>query len=258
MLKHLVAYKTLVKKNRELERDRGRPKEDSILYLPFIIVNTAKKTFIDCAISHDKTEYLFNFDQLFEIHDDIEVLRRLGLSYGLDRGEINDINLVFPFCVLDYVDQIIDGTWNNATYDVPPNIVSTDCLCRSFDVEESTPKRLSSSSARVIPPVLSRAVKTNSDSKYITANSNGYRTIRAPVCRYNVQQESSINIQQRVSNANRQITYTFQGVGQDQFSEKQQYEVSENEEEENLGSILHPVEDSLVPFTTKCLMNTVI
>ncbi|VDO70514.1 unnamed protein product [Onchocerca flexuosa] len=50
----LVAYKTLVEKNRELERDNGRPREDSVLYLPFIIVNTAKKTFIDCAISHDK------------------------------------------------------------------------------------------------------------------------------------------------------------------------------------------------------------
>lgn len=49
-----MAYKTLVEKNRELERDNGRPMEDSILYLPFIIVNTAKKTFIDCAISHDK------------------------------------------------------------------------------------------------------------------------------------------------------------------------------------------------------------
>lgn len=50
----LVAYKSLVERNRELERQEGRPREDAILYLPFIIINTAKKTFIDCAISHDK------------------------------------------------------------------------------------------------------------------------------------------------------------------------------------------------------------
>ncbi|VDM11159.1 unnamed protein product [Wuchereria bancrofti] len=264
----LVAYKTLVEKNRELERDSGRPKEDSILYLPFIIVNTAKKTFIDCAISHDKTEYLFNFDQPFEIHDDIEVLKRLGLAYGLDRGEVNDIDRnkiksYLPLCLRDYVDQIIDGTWNNAAYDIPSNIVSTVntlqdnkqtvyAVASTPRVEESTvsipqgyhhPKRLASSSARVIPPVLPRtvvtgtnAVQTNSDSKYITTSSNGYCTIRAPVRRYNMQQESSSNTQQRVFNASRHITYTIQDVGQDQLSEEQQYEeIYEDEEEENLG-----------------------
>uniref|UniRef100_A0AAF5PK35 Transcription factor DP C-terminal domain-containing protein n=1 Tax=Wuchereria bancrofti TaxID=6293 RepID=A0AAF5PK35_WUCBA len=264
----LVAYKTLVEKNRELERDSGRPKEDSILYLPFIIVNTAKKTFIDCAISHDKTEYLFNFDQPFEIHDDIEVLKRLGLAYGLDRGEVNDIDRnkiksYLPLCLRDYVDQIIDGTWNNAAYDIPSNIVSTVntsqdnkqtvyAVASTPRVEESTvsiprgyhqPKRLVSSSARAIPPVLPRtvitgtnAVQTNSDSKYITTSSNGYCTIRAPVRRYNMQQESSSNTQQRVFNASRHITYTIQDVGQDQLSEEQQYEeVYEDEEEENLG-----------------------
>jgi hypothetical protein len=41
--------------------------------LPFIIVNTSKKTVIDCSISNDKMEYLFNFDDTFEIHDDMEV-----------------------------------------------------------------------------------------------------------------------------------------------------------------------------------------
>ncbi len=43
------------------------------LQLPFIIVNTSKKTVIDCSISNDKMEYLFNFDDTFEIHDDMEV-----------------------------------------------------------------------------------------------------------------------------------------------------------------------------------------
>ncbi|VDN81204.1 unnamed protein product [Brugia pahangi] len=271
----LVAYKTLVEKNRELERDNGRPKEDSILYLPFIIVNTAKKTFIDCAISHDKTEYLFNFDQPFEIHDDIEVLKRLGLAYGLDRGEVNDIDRnkiksYLPLCLRDYVDQIIDGDFLSfeSSSKVPNVLVLGTISLTIFHqtlfqrtvyavastprVEESTvsipqsyhrPKRLASCSARVIPPVLPRtvvtgtnAIQTNSDSKYITASSNGYRAIRTSVRRYNVQQESSSNTQQRAFNANRQVTYTIQDVGQDQLPEEQQYEeVYEDEEEENLG-----------------------
>ncbi|VDO26041.1 unnamed protein product [Brugia timori] len=266
----LVAYKTLVEKNRELERDNGRPKEDSILYLPFIIVNTAKKTFIDCAISHDKTEYLFNFDQPFEIHDDIEVLKRLGLAYGLDRGEVNDIDRnkiksYLPLCLRDYVDQIIDVFKNTKRFSKSQDdVVVLGTISRTIfhqtlfqrtvyavastpRVEESTgyhrPKRLASCSARVIPPVLPRtvvtgtnAVQTNSDSKYITASSNGYRAIRTPVRRYNVQQESSSNTQQRAFIANRQVTYTIQDVEQDQLPEEQQYEeVYEDEEEENLG-----------------------
>ncbi|VBB29452.1 unnamed protein product [Acanthocheilonema viteae] len=263
----LVAYKTLVEKNRELERDNGRPMEDSILYLPFIIVNTAKKTFIDCAISHDKTEYLFNFDQPFEIHDDIEVLKRLGLAYGLDRGEVTDVDRdkiksYLPLCLRDYVDQIIDGTWNNGAYDISSNIISnvntsqdnkqTYAIASGPRVEQSTanipqgyhqPKRLTSSSARVIPPVLPRnavtgtnTLQTDSDSKQTTADPNGYRTTRAPVQRCNIPQEGSGNAQQRAFNTNRQVAYNVQDVGQDQLSEEQQYEeVYEEEEEENLG-----------------------
>ena len=40
-----------------------------------------------------RSEYLFNFDEAFEIHDDIEVLKRMGLSYGLEKGECTDQNL---------------------------------------------------------------------------------------------------------------------------------------------------------------------
>lgn len=30
-------------------------------------------------------EYLFNFDNRFEIHDDIEVLKRMGMAFGLEK-----------------------------------------------------------------------------------------------------------------------------------------------------------------------------
>lgn len=50
----LVAYKSLVQRNRDRERSIGRPPDAAILYLPYIIVNTDKKTLVDCSISHDK------------------------------------------------------------------------------------------------------------------------------------------------------------------------------------------------------------
>ena len=30
---------------------------------------------------------MFNFDNTFEIHDDIEVLKRMGMAEGLENGE---------------------------------------------------------------------------------------------------------------------------------------------------------------------------
>merc|ERR1712203_331512 len=72
---------------------RWPPAPNSAIQLPFIIVNTSKKTVIDCSISNDKMEYLFNFDDTFEIHDDMEVLKRMGLSFGLERGQVSGENL---------------------------------------------------------------------------------------------------------------------------------------------------------------------
>uniref|UniRef100_A0A674NDH4 Transcription factor n=1 Tax=Takifugu rubripes TaxID=31033 RepID=A0A674NDH4_TAKRU len=83
-----IAFKNLVQRNRQTEQQANRPPPpNSIIHLPFIIVNTSKKTVIDCSISSDKFEYLFNFDSMFEIHDDIEVLKRMGMACGLEVGK---------------------------------------------------------------------------------------------------------------------------------------------------------------------------
>ncbi len=84
-----IAFKNLVQRNRRLEQVQGPPSANSAIQLPFIIVNTSKKTVIDCSISNDKFEYLFNFDNTFEIHDDIEVLKRMGMAFGLEKGLCN-------------------------------------------------------------------------------------------------------------------------------------------------------------------------
>ncbi|XP_046919654.1 transcription factor Dp isoform X2 [Dermatophagoides farinae] len=78
-----IAFKNLADRNQMTEM----PDPNSIIKLPFIIVNTDKDTLIDCSISRDKSEYLFNFDSSFEIHDDFEVLKRMGLGYHLEKLE---------------------------------------------------------------------------------------------------------------------------------------------------------------------------
>lgn len=49
-----IAFKNLVQRNREHEKLNGRPPPNSAIQLPYIIVNTSKKTVIDCSISNDK------------------------------------------------------------------------------------------------------------------------------------------------------------------------------------------------------------
>ncbi|XP_028405613.1 transcription factor Dp-1-like isoform X2 [Dendronephthya gigantea] len=88
-----IAFKNLVKRNKKVEEEKGPPRANTTIHLPFIIVNTSKKTVIDCSISNDKFEYLFNFDNRFEIHDDIEVLKRMGMAFGLEKKVCNDSNI---------------------------------------------------------------------------------------------------------------------------------------------------------------------
>lgn len=89
-----IAFKKLVERNKRREESgEGPPTSNSAIHLPYIIVNTSKKTVIDCSISNDKFEYLFNFDNTFEIHDDIEVLKRMGMAYGLEKGQCSSQDL---------------------------------------------------------------------------------------------------------------------------------------------------------------------
>ena len=50
-----IAFKNLVQRNRQAEQQARRPPPpNSVIHLPFIIVNTSRKTVIDCSISNDK------------------------------------------------------------------------------------------------------------------------------------------------------------------------------------------------------------
>ena len=113
-----IAYKNLVERNKKMEKKNGPPQANACIHLPFIIVNTSKKTVIDCSISSDKSEYLFNFDESFEIHDDIEVLKRMGLSFGLEKGVVSEKDLksartMVPKSLEAYVLQMASGTYGD-------------------------------------------------------------------------------------------------------------------------------------------------
>ncbi|VDK61575.1 unnamed protein product, partial [Cylicostephanus goldi] len=57
-------------------------------------------TTVDCAVSGDRSEFLFHFDQPFEVHDDFEALKRLGYSYGLEHNTLNPD-------MLEHIDEFI-------------------------------------------------------------------------------------------------------------------------------------------------------
>ncbi|KAF7252910.1 Transcription factor Dp-1 [Varanus komodoensis] len=111
-----IAFKNLVQRNRQAEQQANRlPASNSVIHLPFIIVNTSKKTVIDCSISNDKFEYLFNFDNAFEIHDDIEVLKRMGMAFGLESGscsteDLKNARSLVPKALEPYVTEMAQGS----------------------------------------------------------------------------------------------------------------------------------------------------
>jgi Transcription factor DP len=62
-----------------------------------------------------RSEYLFNFDRTFEIHDDIEVLKRMGLAFGLEKEQCGQADLqravkMVPKALEPYViGEVFDG-----------------------------------------------------------------------------------------------------------------------------------------------------
>ncbi|EFN73759.1 Transcription factor Dp-1 [Camponotus floridanus] len=108
-----ISFKNLVERNRLHESLRGPPKPNSAIQLPFLIVNTSKKTVIDCSISNDKTEYLFNFNDKFEIHDDIEVLKQMGLAFELASGDLEKfipVSIPGPSTSMEDLDIKLEGS----------------------------------------------------------------------------------------------------------------------------------------------------
>ncbi|XP_045767793.1 transcription factor Dp-1 isoform X2 [Maniola jurtina] len=119
ILQH-ISFKSLIERNKDAENKGIKPSPSSAIHLPFIVVNTSDKALIDCSISNDKTEYMFNFNKRFQIHDDIDILKRMGLLFGLDKGEcteedIEKIKSMVPKSLESYVEQMGRGVSNSVS-----------------------------------------------------------------------------------------------------------------------------------------------
>lgn len=125
LLLQQIAFKNLVERNKNFNQ---LPTANAIIKLPFIIVNTDKSTVIDCSISNDKSEYLFNFDNTFEIHDDIEVLKRMGLAHHLekdyyvnvDKDALEKAKSILPEALRSELEEMIDERENQLVVSKSP------------------------------------------------------------------------------------------------------------------------------------------
>eukprot|EP00301_Raphidiophrys_heterophryoidea_P001727 c10822_g1_i2.p2 GENE.c10822_g1_i2~~c10822_g1_i2.p2 ORF type:complete len:192 (-),score=38.27 c10822_g1_i2:204-779(-) len=74
-----ISYRCLMHRNQNGEGGSHMHTEYKV-HMPFIVVNTDPKTKIYCEMRSDKEKIFFNFNQPFEIHEDVEVLRWLKVA----------------------------------------------------------------------------------------------------------------------------------------------------------------------------------
>ncbi|KAF1334450.1 Transcription factor dp-1, partial [Globisporangium splendens] len=107
LLVQQVAMKNLLKRNaarRKAETESSAASEpgngdEGRIFLPFIVVNTAKDTVIQCEMSEDRQDIFFNFSAPFEINDDTEILRRLNLHQCV----FSELKQLVPEKLLSYL-----------------------------------------------------------------------------------------------------------------------------------------------------------
>ncbi|VDL63784.1 unnamed protein product [Hymenolepis diminuta] len=138
LILQLIAFKNLISRNRLTENIRREHQEHQAaagnqkpsnnvdenvaalipqrldrISLPFLVVSTNKKAAIDCNISKDKLEYFFNFDQPFEVRDEVDTLKRMGLTLRLGspqctQEEYNQCLELIPPSLRFYVEAIYE------------------------------------------------------------------------------------------------------------------------------------------------------
>ncbi|OEU15276.1 E2F_TDP-domain-containing protein, partial [Fragilariopsis cylindrus CCMP1102] len=88
-----VCLRNLVQRN----HDRGIVPDEKIP-LPFIVVNTNQSAVIQCDMSGDRTDVMFDFSLPFEINDDNTILKKMEM----DRTSISTLRQMLPEDLLQY------------------------------------------------------------------------------------------------------------------------------------------------------------
>lgn len=78
LLVQQVCFRNLVQHNHQREQE-APSQPDNKIPLPFIVVNTHSSAVIQCNMSRDLTDVMFDFSMPFEINDDNTILKRLGM-----------------------------------------------------------------------------------------------------------------------------------------------------------------------------------
>lgn len=88
-----VAIKQLVKRNQDTENKFGPPPHNTYINLPFMAISANEDTTVEVEISEDQKQYGLSFDDKFSVIDDTELLKSMGFTLGLDRGEVSSEDL---------------------------------------------------------------------------------------------------------------------------------------------------------------------
>lgn len=75
LCEQMSAYKRVIRRNTQ----QGPVAEEKRIHMPFIVVKTSKKNNIDCEVTEDYQEIFFNFSSDFEILNDMEILKKMGM-----------------------------------------------------------------------------------------------------------------------------------------------------------------------------------
>ena len=94
--------------------------------MPFLLVSTRRPSAIDCALSDDRTRAMLTFEDAFRIHDDTQVMRRLGLHLlpAADRRSLSQLSQLLgrvePRLRAELVRFHLDGSLPAAVPPPPP------------------------------------------------------------------------------------------------------------------------------------------
>lgn len=106
LLVQQVCFRNLVMRN------MSQPIPEERIPVPFIVVNTHSSSVIQCDMSRDRTDVMFDFTMPFEINDDNTILKKMGM----DKTYYNELQGMLPRDMLDYcqrynlLDPVLDQT----------------------------------------------------------------------------------------------------------------------------------------------------
>ena len=104
VLRRCISLKNLIDRNSDLQNTHQGDK----LPLPFILISAAKDCHVHCEMLEDRTQYFFEFNTSFQINEDIELMRLMGL----DTARIEKIKTLFP---KELVAQVLMLCLNNSS-----------------------------------------------------------------------------------------------------------------------------------------------